>query len=418
MNVVALYKTFSGHEFVEASLKSIYPWIRKVVFVHSDVSWTGETGNTVAPVVERVMQDRPEWKDWIINLYGRWTNQDDQYQYGLDWIHNNLEFDLIMLIDTDEVWDEDALKRAFCRIENLPERDCFSTRLYSYVKSIFYRVDPIDLCRPTVFLRPSIKKLNGARGWNQPNRFLLYDVYFHHFTFVRFSELDIRKKFATSIEGDGEGAIGTSCDEWMGIQWLQLPFAFNFHYQAQVKGAWHRIKRVWKNDLPKPVVEDSTLMNNFYSHTPLTPIEEEKIFRYSQNARTAVLLSSQPRRDLAILLSLGADEVLAVDKGFNYLLWPYAQHVFPVTFKDVDNLRNMEIDVFMISHIEDTFLNPLFYELGHHCWHKKIKPGGYIIFDNYPSEFLENQLGVGNLITGIDYPEQGNLLITQRMSEW
>lgn len=409
MNVVALYKTFSGPEFMEASLRGIFPWVNKVVCVHSNISWTGEEGNTVAPVVERLIQKNGStWEDWIVNLYGDFKTQEEQYQFGIDWIHNNLEFELIMLIDTDEIWDDKNLELAFKKIKQYPDRDCFSTRLFSYVKSIFYRIDPIELCRPTVFLRPTVKKLQGARGWEQPNRALLHEVYFHHFTFVRFSEDDIRKKFLTSIAGDGEGAVGFSCDDWMDTKWKHLPYGELLHYQEQAKASWFRVKIVWKTELPLAILQDDTIMNFFSPPTGLTLEEDTKLYTYSQDRDFAVIIGHNTKGK-ATALSLGVDYVLE--------LTPEA------AVKDMNDVD--QIDILFCSNLDTGYINKHMSDLyvGDR-WQTKVKPGGYIIFDNYtPGTFmydlLDRRLGVGNEFAGVSYPGiNETLLITQRLAEW
>ena len=116
MRIIALYKTFSGEEFVEASIESIYNSVSEIVMVHSNVSWSGEKGNTVLPVVQRWAEEKDK-KNKIINLVGDFRDQNAQYNHGLSFIRRKLGFyDFVLLIDTDEVWDRDNLYRAGCAL--------------------------------------------------------------------------------------------------------------------------------------------------------------------------------------------------------------------------------------------------------------------------------------------------------------
>ncbi len=48
--IVALYKTYDGEEWIEASLAGIYPHVARIVLVHSDTDWCGQKGgNRAAP---------------------------------------------------------------------------------------------------------------------------------------------------------------------------------------------------------------------------------------------------------------------------------------------------------------------------------------------------------------------------------
>lgn len=160
MNIVALYKTWQGEEFVEASIESVYPHVSKMVFVHSKVSWQGEEGNTVMPIVNRWRLQR-DVGNKMFDIVGNFTDQNDQYNAGIDYIrHLEPDYDYIWLVDTDEVWEDKHFmqaKRALSRPGYTTRFNVFTCSLFTYVKSIFYRIDPIEHCEPSVFITKNVK---------------------------------------------------------------------------------------------------------------------------------------------------------------------------------------------------------------------------------------------------------------------
>ena len=74
MKIVALYKTFSGNEFIEDSLNSIYNYVEKIVCVNSNISWSNSVGNTVH---SKVMdwKNKYDIENKIINLIQYYLKQ-------------------------------------------------------------------------------------------------------------------------------------------------------------------------------------------------------------------------------------------------------------------------------------------------------------------------------------------------------
>jgi hypothetical protein len=254
LKIIALYKTFSGEEFIEASLESIYKHVDKIVLVNSTVSWSGLRGNTVAPIVEK-WKNEFDIEKKIIQVFGEFRDQNLQYNTGIKLIRKILEYDYILLIDSDEVWDDENLERAFSilwKYRNISRFDCFTTRLFTYIKSPFYRIDPPERCTPTVFISNRVTKLDSARGWAMDPRKLLEGVFFHHFTLVRSNTKKIKNKIKDSAIGDGSGTNETQkiVENWFEEIWNKIPDVEDFHYQEKYKDWWKGIKRVSIDDLP------------------------------------------------------------------------------------------------------------------------------------------------------------------------
>jgi hypothetical protein len=255
MKIVALYKTFEGEEFVIPSIESIYNYVDKIVFINSNVSWNGKVGNTVFSVVEKYKKNYDK-DNKIINIIGEWRTQPSQYEFGVKYIQNNFKSDYIMLIDTDEIWTDNQLNECMNRLHNDNfKHDAFSCRMFTYIKSVFYRITPTEPCRPTIFVKSNIKTLNGIRGNGVINKIHLDNIKFHHFCYVRKNIDTIKNKFKTSEIGDTNKS--RDWNEWKVNVWDKLPNNVeNFHPTIGAEKCWNKIEIVKKEDLPNVIQND------------------------------------------------------------------------------------------------------------------------------------------------------------------
>jgi 2-polyprenyl-3-methyl-5-hydroxy-6-metoxy-1,4-benzoquinol methylase len=250
MKVVALCKTWRGHEFLPAMIESIYNQIYKIVFVHSEVSWDGEYGNTVIGPVE-TWKAKNDYADRIISINFDSQSQNEQYKVGFDYIKANLDSDFTMLIDTDEVWDSFLLEQAIYDLSNSnPTVNAFCTdKLFTYIKSPFYRVEPLEPLDATVFIRnKTVSEISGVRGNGVYPRISIPNIRYHHFTDVRMDSEDVFKKIILSNKADGAEAIDIK--EWKRDKWDKLPFSKNLHHSKGYESNWGGIQIVTKADLP------------------------------------------------------------------------------------------------------------------------------------------------------------------------
>lgn len=255
MKVIGLTKTFTGHEFIEAAIESLYGFIDKFVFVNSGISWTGEWGNTVKPAIEK-WQKVNDKENKIIHLDCNLRQQKLQYDVGYEYIRANFDCDWIMIFDSDEVWDFANLEKAKKCLHTATMYNAIGSKMHTYIKSPFYRVVPPEMCIPTVFIRPIHYTLQGIRGNGVAPRFVPEDLYFHHFTYVRFKEEDVFKKIHTSLLGDQEDVPQTQLvdiEKWKREKWDKMPRAYNFHTTKSFEKSWHRLKTVRLEDLPESV---------------------------------------------------------------------------------------------------------------------------------------------------------------------
>jgi len=254
ISVVALYKTWSGEEFVDASMASIYKHVDKIIMVHSNVSWDGtHSENTVLPVVV-AWSIKNDMHGKLINLIYDTQSQPEQYAVGMNYIKNNLQCDYVMLIDTDEVWDEQDLLRSQRYLESPANRriNAFCCNLHTYVKSPFYRITPPEMCKPTVFVRSNVHELLGVRGNKVKPSLVMPDVFMHHFTLVRNNINIIKHKIQLSNIGDGGPSV--NINKWLINKWDKLgadPTVSDFHISKNFERSWKGIIKITKQDLPE-----------------------------------------------------------------------------------------------------------------------------------------------------------------------
>lgn len=253
MRIIGLCKTFSGNEFITAAIESLYGFLDAFVFVNSNVSWLGKTGNTVVPVIKKWQEENDVDKK-IVHHECNATNQRDQYDIGYAYARKNFDPDWIMIFDSDEVWDRYNLEAAKRYMKRAVEYNSIACHMHTYLKSPFYRVDPPEMCKPTVFVRPIHYQLQGIRGNHTAPRLLPHDLFFHHFTYVRDREEDIFEKIQTSLVGDQDDVPMTqlvNIEEWKEKKWKNITRCKNLHTTAGFEPSWYRVQRININELPE-----------------------------------------------------------------------------------------------------------------------------------------------------------------------
>ena len=257
MNIFAITKTFRGHEFAAASLASVYPYISGVLYVHEDTGWMGRKGNTVRDVIKQAPD--PDHKIYHLDLHGQ-VSQDDQYNAAVEWLETNkIKYDYLLLVDTDEIWTPEDYDLVEFELEYLlkyqykSQLNSIRCRLYDYVKSPFFRVDPPGRYRQTNFvLKRAVKKgaLNLRGCYVKPGK-ELDTVFWHHFPMVRMTLTEVVEK---QIDSCGiERVPIVDMENWVKTIWNQLPDAVNLCPLADVPGYWSGIKVVGIENLPVAV---------------------------------------------------------------------------------------------------------------------------------------------------------------------
>ena len=244
--VIAVCKTFSGHEFVTAMIESVLPEVDGILFLHSEVSWSGKTGNTVSKVVNESLREHGP-----ANVMQEWyntTSQQAQYDRAIMSLQERgIDYDYLLLVDTDEVWDSGMIKALVAQADRCPAYSAFACCMHTYLKTPFLKVTPKEWCDPTVLIRKGIKII-GPRGNFCPNKKVLTNIFFHHFTGVRNSLKAVIDKFweSTAVENQTHVPI----EYWVENFWNTPLTAKRFHIVEGAEVSWNGIVKVNRSDLP------------------------------------------------------------------------------------------------------------------------------------------------------------------------
>jgi len=252
--VVALCKVWRGKEFIIPAIEGIYPHVEKIVFVHSDLSWCGEWGNDVKPIIEKWAKSHDN-ENKIVNLDYTSQNQLKQYLFGLDYIIKNFDAKLCLFFDTDEVWPGKDLKGIIHFANENQKANAYSCFMHTYIKSPFYRISPPESLAPIVLYRLQSNSFKGHRGCGIQGVLRCNDFRFHHFTYVREDEKTLFQKIENIYEAEKDAYGHVDLVEWKREKWDKLPNADNFHTAEGHEKAWKGVKVIELKDLPVSVRE-------------------------------------------------------------------------------------------------------------------------------------------------------------------
>lgn len=244
MKIVALYKTWDGGEFVDASLASIYDHVDRIVMVHSEVSWLGERGNSVRkPATDWCEEFDTEGKVHHLNV--ELTSQEAQYEAGLAYIAKHKLGDVVMVVDADEVWEGQYIENAQRFIHDNPF-PAYRAAMHTYLKTPFYQVDP-PYGSPTTFFREPKHLTMSPRGHQAPKHHMP-DVWMHHYTYVRATRADVERKIRQSALADKSGEV--LVPNWMENVYDRMPEGENLHAFQKHRKVWKQIRKVWIPEMP------------------------------------------------------------------------------------------------------------------------------------------------------------------------
>jgi len=257
-DVIALIKTFSGDDWVIPSVRSIYNHVKKIVFVHSEMSWRGELGNAVKPVVKEKIKPF-DVANKIIEINCNTRSQDEQMQTGMKYIRDTFpEVERVMMIDTDEIWTDEGWENAKKQLRDQPKWiSGLCCRMQSYIKSPFYAISHLDPLTPMTFV-PNSGFLSGDRGMKTRPCAVMEDVVMHHFGFVRRNFNLVLQKLINSHTVEGQKHL--PLDYWIGRVWNNLPDKYpkqeGLHPAIGFQNNWMGVKVISLNELP-PVLRDA-----------------------------------------------------------------------------------------------------------------------------------------------------------------
>jgi len=151
--VMALYKAHRGGEWFGRSLESIARHVDGVVVVMSEQAWHGgDLPNNCRRSWEEFVAVHGELHCHLVELES--SRQEDQYAAGLECIRDQHgEQTAVLVVDTDEVWEPEALDRLLAAVAAHPEAHYFTSRIYTYLRSPLYQVWPQEPGMPVVALQ-------------------------------------------------------------------------------------------------------------------------------------------------------------------------------------------------------------------------------------------------------------------------
>ncbi len=317
--LIAVYKTYDGGEWLCASMSSIYNSVEKIYVFNSEQSWLGERCNTATAAIEEFVRDTDINGKVEVIPYDS-TDEQDQYRYAIDYVNReNEEFDYVLIIDSDEIWDTDQLDAARWHIVNNPA-PAHKVSIRTYVKSPYYQVTPPEPCRPCAFVRRGTV-MKGVRGNHTPGMQLVPDVLFHHYTAVRSDVESVRRKIAQSNHADGVDHV--SIDRWMDTVWDRLPHATDLHYSAGYERNWQGVRVIRHDELPEVLRVQNHPLEKKWRHTmeigpgnlpfgELVFDDEEILSKHAQGRHNVVDLGTFHGRSAAVLATV-AEHVTTVD---------------------------------------------------------------------------------------------------------
>jgi len=250
MKIIALYKVWSGHELLQASVESIYNHVDKIVILTSNVSWIGGKDNPSIPVIETLIGKKYPGNK-IIHINYDEPNQVKHCMYAYRYIQNNFDCDYIMLIDSDELWDTNSLKYAKQYIQQGPQCKAYRTSIFTYIKSPFYRIEPPEPLKPVCFIKPDLPDMGlEPRGCAIKPYKIINEVYYHHFVFVREHFNNVLEKLIQSHVSEKQPYENMA--DWIPNVWNKMPLCRrNFHPAIGFGTHWKSIKQVKLEDLPE-----------------------------------------------------------------------------------------------------------------------------------------------------------------------
>lgn len=246
--VVAHYKIFNVDEWLLVSISSVVQDVHKIVITISDQSW-GDSGIEKLP-------DNKEKLDKFCKLFpgkivvnsGSWSSQIEQVQAGLDFIKSNFpEATHCLYVDSDEVFERQELKKLLA----LTSKSKYFNReirihWHSYFKTPYYRIEPEEDYNPMVLF--PIRKFTAYTTFRNVNfGHVVENIWFHHMSYVRKNDDDIRNKMLTHKEDEG---TEESWYEKVYLKWT--PETTDFH--PVIPSKFHQVKIVTESDLPEQVV--------------------------------------------------------------------------------------------------------------------------------------------------------------------
>lgn len=246
--IAACYITKDSEEFIEYSIRSVYDIVSKIIVIDN------HSKDKTLQILEE-MKD-PDNKIVVIsNDFKDKTEQRNTYCEMLD------GYDYAWIIDSDEVWSNESLRKVEHLIFANPDIPAFQFNFYDFWKDLGHRSKGIW---ETFVGRKSLinLKLTGKIKYNNHTLPVLVndsdipsvfcqDIYFYHYSYVRTDE-QMRKKIDYYVNTGTPGFEQQK--NWFETVWLD----WNKNPQEVEKKGTHLFgggtTEIWKNDHPEVMI--------------------------------------------------------------------------------------------------------------------------------------------------------------------
>jgi GT2 family glycosyltransferase/glycosyltransferase involved in cell wall biosynthesis len=183
---------YDDDSWLAAAVESVYDACDSIWFLVGERPWNG------APTDQTALVDRlralPDPANKIRIVRGQWPDEASQRNEGLRLI-SKAGADYCFVLDADEIYDPEQLRRAMALVRENPQVDCWRASCFTYWKSYRYRVDPPEAITATVFVRTGTGRFVENRTYQAARHanLALDTLVFHHMSYARSDEQILRK---------------------------------------------------------------------------------------------------------------------------------------------------------------------------------------------------------------------------------
>lgn len=265
MRLAAIMLLFRERNFVEASVRAIYPVVDAIVCTsRHDRNFSGEPVATDDSIGKLLAVPDPDNKIKLTvqRDLGQFPGLNTEAQLRNAAMALEPKADYYLIVDTDEIWPEDVLRRCWDEVQRT-KWAAYRVSSYTYFRKWNYRiVEPGDGYRPLVFLRRGFFfKQDRQIEWHGPARRGEYLRTFRKPKTVFFPP-ELRMHHGSSV-GDDERILtkinnyghkdGIDPD-WFERVWKNFsPSMRNFHYFRQGAHLYESIDVIPGAQLPAEI---------------------------------------------------------------------------------------------------------------------------------------------------------------------
>ena len=226
--VCACYIVFNEEEYIEASIKSIYNFVEKIIIIDGSTEANRSFGNIDGSSSDKtlsILEKMEDSKKKITVISHRlWKNKEEQRNTYCEMLHG---MDYAFIIDGDEVWDGENLRKLEHVIFSNPHIPSFCFNFYDFWGDLGHRSRGVW---ETFVGRKSLINLNIVGDIKYNNHTIpitkegkdiisvfCNDIFFYHYSYVR-SDEKMKQKMDYYINRGTPGF--KQQEDWFNKVWL------------------------------------------------------------------------------------------------------------------------------------------------------------------------------------------------------